>query len=382
MKRNKRAVGSILLAALILSSTSLYSCAVSSDAKNHVFRDFDVKAHVGIEFPSEAFDFGELGAAITPIVNSEPNCILTDSEAFPMTVIDKMDIYQTRTAQYPYNTLNKGERIYLVEPAEGSVWATVYSTGGVLLGYAKDGFLHAVNSGSTLYAEVPIETGLAPDSTGRKINAYSHLVDIRKYLKVYESTNISNAGVDLSRYDIKVSMKLSTNETSIGEPFYDRNLCLIQYDTLQKLVKAIEIFKNDGYTIVIYDAYRPTSVQQRWFDVVRVHKWVADPSRGMGGIHDRGTALDISLIDSDGNEIEMPTPMHTFTNDSARSSENMTDTARDNMNYMTDVMTSCGFTYINSEWWHFQCANTRNYLPTDHPLDTIPLVPSENELVR
>ena len=102
----------------------------------------------------------------------------------------------------------------------------------------------------------------------------------------------------------------------------------------------------------------------------------------MGGIHDRGTALDISLIDSDGNELEMPTPMHTFTNDSARSSENMTDTARDNMNYMTDVMTSCGFTYINSEWWHFQCENTRNYLPTDHPLDTIPLVPSENELVR
>ncbi len=172
-------------------------------------------------------------------------------------------------------------------------------------------------------------------------------------------------------------MKLSTSETTIGQPFYTRNLCMLQYDTLQLLIKAIERFRRDGYTVVIYDAYRPTSVQQRWFDVVKVHKWVANPSIGMGGVHDRGTAIDMSLIDKDGNELEMPTPMHTFTNDSARNSENMTETARENMNYMMRVMVACGFTYINSEWWHFQDKNTASYLPTDHPIDEIPLVPSE-----
>ncbi len=382
MKKNSRAVLLIILAALILNCTSMSSCAVSPEAKNHVYKDFDVKEHVGIEFPSEAFDFGELGALIIPTKNSEPNCVITDSNAFPMTVIEDMEIYETRTSPHPQRKLEKGTRIYLTEPSEGSVWATVYSSGGVLLGYTKDGFLRAINSDSTLYAEVPIEEGYAPDNSGNMVKAYSHLVDIRKYLKVYESTEMSNSGVDLSRYDVKVSMKLSTEDTSINEPFYDRNLCLMQYDTLQKFMKAIEIFKNDGYTVVIYDAYRPTSVQQRWFDVVKVHKWVADPSRGMGGIHDRGTALDISLIDSEGKELVMPTPMHTFTVESARNNENMSDEARDNMNYMTDVMTSCGFTYINSEWWHFQCVNTKSYLPTDHPLDTIPLVPSENELIQ
>jgi D-alanyl-D-alanine dipeptidase len=37
-------------------------------------------------------------------------------------------------------------------------------------------------------------------------------------------------------------------------------------------------------------------------------------------------------------------------------------------------MVDCGFTYINSEWWHFQDSLIENYLPTDHPIDEIPLV--------
>ena len=237
--------------------------------------------------------------------------------------------------------------------------------------------LVSVTPKTAVYAELPIETGKAKTASGDYIDAYSHLVDIRKYLKVYESTDPDNTGIDLSRYDVKVSMKLSTSDTTIGKPFYTRNLCMIQYDTLQKLIKAVELFREDGYTVVIYDAYRPTSVQQQWFDVVRVHKWVADPSIGMGGIHDRGTAVDMSLIGEDGIELEMPTPMHTFTDDSARNSENMTETARRNMDYMKDIMVGCGFTYINSEWWHFQDVDTQSYLPTDHPIDDIPMEPSE-----
>ena len=383
MKKNRRRITLLLLAALIANGAVQTACTPSPAAKNHVHEDFDVKAHVGVEFPSEAFDFGELGAVLpADKASDEPNCILTDARSFRMTVVDEMDIYESKSSQYPYNTLKSGTVITLTEPDVGSEWATVHAEDGTLLGYAKNGFLRAIDDGSALYAEVPIEYGLARDNSGNMVEAYSHLVDISKYLNVYYSTDPSNEGVDLSQYDVKVSMKLSTSETSIGEPFYERNLSLIQYDTLQKLVKAINIFKRAGYTVVIYDAYRPTSVQQRWFDVVRVHKWVANPDIGMGGIHDRGTALDISLIDKDGNELEMPTPMHTFTEASARNSEEMTDTARANMDYMTRVMTSCGFTYINSEWWHFQCTRTKNYLPTDHPIDSIPLVPSEDELIQ
>ena len=109
-----------------------------------------------------------------------------------------------------------------------------------------------------------------------------------------------------------------------------------------------------------------------------MRNWSLKKKIGMGGIHDRGTAVDISLIDSEGHLLEMPTPMHTFTEASDRRSTTMTATARANMNYMLDIMLKCGFTYIQSEWWHFQDVNTLYYLPTDHPIDDIPLAVFED----
>ena len=378
MKRSNRFPSLIAVASLLLNTALTTSCTVSAEAKEHIYEDFDLKSYLGVEFPEEAFHFGKLGTVLPTVDNKLPN-YTKSSTSFPMEVYEGMDIYETKNSEYPYNTLDDGTKILLDEPEKGSEWATVYDTDGTLLGYTKNGFLHALSDRTEVYAELPIEYGTARTNSGEMVEAYSHLVDVRKYLRAYESTDPSNEGVDLSEYDIKISMKLSTNETSIGEPFYERNLCLLQYDTLQKFMKAVKIFANDGYKVVIYDAYRPTSVQQRWFDVVRVHKWVANPQIGMGGVHDRGTAIDMSLIDSEGNELEMPTPMHTFTEASARTSV-MSDEARANMDYMTRVMVSVGFTYITSEWWHFQCVNTKNYLPTDHPIDEIALVPSADAL--
>ena len=344
------------------------------------YASYDLAEDAGITFHDLVIE-----AEDTPIVLPEteavsvpsyPNREETDSQSFLMRVFEPMDVYAEPDADEPVMTLDIGERILLTEPEDGE-WAKVESEDGKLLGWAKDGFLRAVGSDCEFYAELPVEYGFCKTNQETYVSAYSHLVDVRKYFNTIETVDPDLTKLDLDGVDFVISMKLSTSETSIGEPFYHRNLCLLQYDVLPMMREAVEKFRADGYTIVIYDAYRPTSVQQRWFDVVRVHKWVADPSIGMGGIHDRGTAVDISLIDRNGNLLEMPTPMHTFTEASARSSTIMTWTARQNMDYMKDVMVSCGFTYINSEWWHFQDVNTVYYLPTDHPLDTVPLVASE-----
>ena len=363
--------------ALLLATTlGTVSCGSSYYVSEGIFADFNVRESLGIEFPSEAFDFGELAQTAEIPEIKQPNYSEANKRSFLMRVVDRMPIYAKIGDSSPVRTLYSGEVVELTE-TDNADWVSVRSSSGAELGYTNEGFLRAIDSSCELYGELPIEYGTARTNENTYVDAYSHLVDVSKYLKCYFSTEYSNEGVDLSQYDVKISMKLSTSDTTIGEPFYYRNLCMLQYDTLMKLMKAIELFRKDGYTIVIYDAYRPTSVQQRWFDAVGVHKWVANPAVGFGGVHDRGTAIDMSLIDKDGNELEMPTPMHTFTDDSARTSENMTDTARTNMNYMLYIMQQCGFTYINSEWWHFQDKNTKYYLPTDHPIDDIPLVPAE-----
>ncbi|MBQ7300423.1 MAG: hypothetical protein IJW77_11360 [Clostridia bacterium] len=349
-------------------------------AANRTFAGFDLAEALGVSFENTLIDLTEPAPGEAPLTPVTPDGQPNESDAptsFIMRVYDKMEIFAKVGDTSPISTLSAGTLIELAA-IENSIWAEVSSMEGKLLGYAKDGFLRAIDPESAVYAELPIEYGMAKTNDETYVPAYSHLVDIRKYLRVLESTNPADwQYADLSDYDVIVSMQLSTPETTIKEPFYDRNLCLVQYDLLPKMLEAIELLRRDGYTMVIYDAYRPTSVQQRWFDVVRQHKWVADPSRGMGGVHDRGTALDISIIDRNGKLIEMPTPMHTFTEAASRLSTTMTDTARKNMNYLRDVMVSCGFDIINSEWWHFQDVNTVYYLPTDHPIDEIPLMVSE-----
>ena len=349
-------------------------------AENRTYAGFDLAEVLGITFENTLVDLTEpeKGASpMTPAVGETyPNEAAAPTE-FSMRVYEKMDIFAKVGDSVPTDTLSDGTLVRL-SMIENSTWAEVSSMEGKLLGYAKDGFVRAIDPDSAVYAEVPIAYGMAKTNDETYVPAYSHLVDIRKYLRVFESTNPADwQYINLSDYDVIVSMQLSTPETTIKQPFYNRNLCLVQYDLLPKIKEAIALLREDGYTMVIYDAYRPTSVQQRWFDVVRQHKWVADPSRGMGGVHDRGTALDISIVNQSGKLIEMPTPMHTFTEAASRLSQTMTETARQNMDYLKEVMVSCGFDIINSEWWHFQDVNTIYYLPTDHPIDDIPLVVTE-----
>ncbi len=371
-----------VLVFLIISAILLSFSSCTEDVKETHYSEHDLRSELGINI-----SFPKIEATASSPLDSEnaegddsDSSDVSSFEGFRMKVSGELRIYSSPSIHNYTKTLTDGESI-VIKVTDKNGWAVVYGTDGGLIGYARDTFSSTVADGGAVYAELPIEYGMARTNQGTYVPAYSNLVDVRKYFNVYSSTESLIGKADFSEYDLVVAMKLSTEETTIKEPFYNSNIAMVQYDLIPMIAKAIELFAKDGYTMVICDAYRPTSVQQRWFDVVQVHMWVADPSIGMGGVHDRGTALDITLIDKNGKELEFPTPMHTFTYESSRNSTTMTATARQNMNYMLSVMTQCGFTYIQSEWWHFQDVNTKSYLPTDHPIDGIPLVPSETSAV-
>lgn len=374
----------LLAACIMFASCSVGHSDAYYSAQNREYSGYDILEDFHTEFDTFSFD---PSAEETVFEVSSRELTYADnytggSQKFPMRVYNSMDVYETVECTKVVKTLKNGTRIILEETGtyrkSGEPVAAVYDEDGNGIGFACSGFISAIGVNCGAYAELPIEYGKAKTNNETYVDAYSHLVDVRKYFRTYSTTSEDFSGIDLENTDIIISMKLSTDDTSIGEPFYNSNICMLQYDILPKLKDAVGKFQKDGYTVIIYDAYRPTSVQQKWFNVVRVHKWVADPSIGMGGVHDRGTCIDMSLVDSEGNLLEMPTPMHTFTEASSRLSKTMSAKARENMNYMLGVMVSCGFTYINSEWWHFQDVNTQYYLPTDHPIDDIPLLVSES----
>jgi len=188
-----------------------------------------------------------------------------------------------------------------------------------------------------------------------EITLKNHLVDIRKYLP-----------------SVEIDLIFATDRNFTGQVLYGAAAPLIQYDVIDNLKAAQEKFQKDGYSIKIYDAYRPQSVQYILFDKINNTKYIANPNNASK--HNRGAAIDMTLVDSSGNELEMPSPMHTFNETSHRDSKAMSAEARANMEYMAKVMESCGFTIFNYEWWHFNYEDWDDYLATDYDLGSLILI--------
>jgi len=223
---------------------------------------------------------------------------------------------------------------------------------------------------TVLYAYLPAETGqkidiptgeYVFDSEGNPVMVKNELIDLRLYLP-----------------DAEYELLFATERNVIGEPLYPRAIPLLQKDTAKKLQKAFEIFKEDGYTLKIYDAYRPVSVQRRLFEVVKNPHWIANPDTTASN-HNRGCAVDIALLDADGKELEFPTPMHTFTEESARTCKTWSEEATQNVDYMTKVMKECGFNSITSEWWHFADSKKSRYMTTDIDLGKLTMLPKQED---
>jgi D-alanyl-D-alanine dipeptidase len=108
-------------------------------------------------------------------------------------------------------------------------------------------------------------------------------------------------------------------------------------------------------------------VQRKLYEYVGGNRtYIASPE--VGSKHNRGAAVDITLVDSQGRELEMPSPIHTMTAAAARDNPDMTEAAKANMDYMTQVMTACGLTPYTGEWWHFNDTDWADYMLTDHDL--------------
>lgn len=193
-----------------------------------------------------------------------------------------------------------------------------------------------------------------------------------------EATYVSLEGaVDLRAYmptaDFELLFASSNNIT--GEAMYPA-VPLMEASAAEKLAEAQEIFRARGYSIKIYDAYRPKSAQYKLYDIVQDPRFIANPYSGRSW-HQIGRAVDISLIDmATGLELEMPTPMHTFDVSASRNnSGSWSEAARANSDYMTEVMTSVGFKTITTEWWHFQYEGDGGYMDEDIDFSTLTYLP-------
>ena len=148
-----------------------------------------------------------------------------------------------------------------------------------------------------------------------------------------------------------IDLKYATEDNFTGKKIYTISLCALQIGTAQKLIAANKELMEKGIRIKIWDAYRPLSAQRIMWDIMPVDDFVADPNNG-GSIHNGGFAVDITLVDMYGKELEMPTGFDDFSDKASRNSSSISEAAAKNLSILTDAMVKHGFTTISTEWWH------------------------------
>ena len=176
-----------------------------------------------------------------------------------------------------------------------------------------------------------------------------------------KETSVNNSTfVNLKQYsqDFEYDMKYATEDNFLKAKVYDCAECFLRLKTVNALIDANKKFLEKGYKIKIFDCYRPLDIQKKMWKIVSNPKYVADPAKG--SIHNRGGAVDITLIDSLGKELDMGTPFDFFGIEASHNYPNVSDNVKQNRILLKTIMTSSGFNSFDSEWWHYNLKTALN----------------------
>ena len=162
-----------------------------------------------------------------------------------------------------------------------------------------------------------------------------------------------------------IDLVYATADNFTGSVVYDSPECYIDIDTAKRLIAAKNLVKKDGYRMKVWDAFRPTSAQQRFWDLFPDNDFVAylpdmETITEFKNSHMNGQCVDVTLTDMDGHDILMPSGFDDFTEKARLDCPKTSGEALKNAVYLRDIMVQAGFTPYSGEWWHFY---DRNCLP-------------------
>lgn len=153
--------------------------------------------------------------------------------------------------------------------------------------------------------------------------------------------------------DIYVELMYATENNFTGVRIYDFTDAYLRYGTVKKLANVQKELKEQGYSLKIWDAYRPFEAQQKLWEVYPDPNYVANPANGMKK-HNLGGTVDITMVAADGSVISMPTEFDDFSLKADRDYSDIEDEeAVKNVMILQNAMENNGFTGYQGEWWDY-----------------------------
>lgn len=154
---------------------------------------------------------------------------------------------------------------------------------------------------------------------------------------------------------IWVDQRYSTSNNITGSPFYPAALpCLIHKDTGAKLARAQQLLAARGYQLKIWDAYRPPESHLFLFKNFGQSGYVHEPGfEGRWSYHCYGRAVDVTVLDANGQELPMPSAFDDFSDHAWAAYLNGDPKITDRLRALQSAMMRAGFSLLDREWWHF-----------------------------
>lgn len=161
-------------------------------------------------------------------------------------------------------------------------------------------------------------------------------------------------------------LRYATADNFTHQVVYPTARCLLRRDVAERIARVQAALAEKQLRLKLWDCYRPLSVQRRFWALVHDSRYVANPAKGSR--HNRGAAVDLTLVGADGRELDMGTPFDEFSPRAHRDASDLSAAAAANRATLTAAMAAEGFVGLPTEWWHFDAPGWQKYPIADTPL--------------
>lgn len=169
-----------------------------------------------------------------------------------------------------------------------------------------------------------------------------------------QTTNPDANWVDMRSLvpDLVLDIRYATTNNFMEEKIYDCGECYLRKEVADAIARVHRRIKAQGYGgLKMYDCYRPHSAQWKLWKKVPNTQYVADPRKG--SMHNRGSAVDLTVVDKNGKELDMGTGFDVFDKKAYIDYTGHPANINNNRKLLQTAMIAEGFRTTRTEWWHF-----------------------------
>ena len=198
---------------------------------------------------------------------------------------------------------------------------------------------------STTSQEVPKAVATAPQKEEVQKPAIHKQVEPLEYnLTEWTELNTLDSTIILD-------LRYATENNFVKEQMYDCGRCFLRPRVARRVYRAHQILKKRGLGLKMFDCYRPRPIQQKLWDKVPNANYVTPPSKG--SMHNKGAAVDLTIVNEDGDELYMGTEFDYFGKEGHHTYQDLPKEVLANRRLLKNTMEEVGLAAIRTEWWHY-----------------------------